>query len=61
MTAVKNTMVSLPADAPSHEPVTWHAIDWRKALGNVRRLQTRIVKAAQAGETGPPLRPIQGV
>jgi RNA-directed DNA polymerase len=29
---------------------TWHAIDWRKTLRNVRRLQARIVKAAQAGK-----------
>ncbi len=48
MTAAKTD--SLPADAPSHESVTWHAIDWRKTLGNVRRLQARIVKATQAGK-----------
>ncbi len=48
MTAVKTD--SLPADARSHESVTWHAIDWRKTLGNVRRLQARIVKATQAGK-----------
>ena len=47
MTAAKTD--SLPADAPSHESVTWHAIDWRKTLSNVRRLQARIVKATQAG------------
>ena len=45
MTAAKTDF--LPADAPSHESVTWHAIDWRKTLGNVRRLQARIVKATQ--------------
>jgi RNA-directed DNA polymerase len=38
------------ADAPSHEPVTWHAIDWHKAWRIVRRLQVRIVKAARAGK-----------
>ncbi len=48
MTAAKTD--SLPADAPSHESVTWYAIDWRKTLGNVRRLQARIVKATQAGK-----------
>jgi len=48
MTAAK--INSLPADAPSHESVTWHAIDWRKTLNNVRRLQARIVKATQAGK-----------
>ncbi len=48
MTAAKTDF--LPADAPSHESVTWHAIDWRKTLGNVRRLQARIVKATQAGK-----------
>ena len=54
MTAVKTD--SLPADAPSHESVTWHAIDWRKTLSNVRRLQARIVKATQAND-GVLLRP----
>lgn len=48
MTAAKTD--SLPADAPSHESVTWHAIHWRKTLSNVRRLQARIVKATQAGK-----------
>jgi hypothetical protein len=50
MTAAVNAMAFKLADAPSHATVTWHAIDWRKALGNVRRLQARIVKAAQAGK-----------
>jgi RNA-directed DNA polymerase len=50
MTAVENAIASKLADAPSHEIVTWHAIDWRKALRNVRRLQARIVKAVQAGK-----------
>ena len=30
----------------------WHAIDWRKAHRNVRRLQARIVQATQAGRWG---------
>ncbi len=55
MTAAKTD--SLPADAPSHESVTWHAIDWRKTLGNVRRLQARIVKATHPDYDGVLLRP----
>ena len=50
MTAAMNIAVPLLADAPSHDVVTWHAIDWRKATRNVRRLQARIVKAVQAGK-----------
>ena len=46
MTAKKN------AGAASREEVDWHAIDWRKAHRNVRRLQTRIVKATQEGRWG---------
>jgi hypothetical protein len=33
--------------APSHEDLSWHAIDWRAVHSNVRRLQARIVKATQ--------------
>ena len=40
------------AGATSHGQVDWHAIDWRKANRNVRRLQTRIVKATQEGRWG---------
>jgi RNA-directed DNA polymerase len=50
MTAATNALAFKPADAPSHKAIQWHAIDWRKALRNVRRLQVRIVKATQAGE-----------
>ena len=32
--------------------VPWHAINWRKAHRTVRRLQARIVKAAQEGRWG---------
>jgi RNA-directed DNA polymerase len=35
--------------APSHEEVQWHSIDWASCHRNVRRLQTRIVKATQEG------------
>jgi RNA-directed DNA polymerase len=50
MTAAEHAIASKPADAPSHEAGQWHAIDWRKTVCIVRRLQTRIVKAAQAGK-----------
>ncbi len=40
------------AGAVSHEDVGWHAIDWQKVHETVRRLQARIVKAAQAGKWG---------
>ncbi len=46
------TAAVVPAGAVSHREVNWHAIDWRKAHRNVRRLQVRIVKAAQAGRWG---------
>jgi RNA-directed DNA polymerase len=36
------------AGAPIPE-ATWYSVNWRKALGNVRRLQVRIVKAVQQG------------
>src|SRR5215471_16835109 len=35
--------------APSHQDVQWHRIDWASCHQQVRRLQTRIVKATQAG------------
>ena len=38
-----------PVGAVSHEPDGWHAINWRAANENVRRLQARIVKATKAG------------
>jgi len=38
------------ADAVSRNTIGWHAIDWQEAHENVRRLQARIVKAAQAGK-----------
>jgi RNA-directed DNA polymerase len=43
------TVTSEPVGAVSHEPEGWHAIDWRAVSENVRRLQTRIVKATKAG------------
>jgi hypothetical protein len=40
------------AGASFHTAVEWHTIDWSKVHHNVRRLQTRIVKAVQAGRWG---------
>jgi len=42
----------MAAGAPSHDPVTWHTIDWYQAHRTVRRLQARIVKATQEGRWG---------
>jgi RNA-directed DNA polymerase len=38
--------------APFDGVTDWHAIDWKSANDNVRRLQTRIVKATKAGKWG---------
>lgn len=38
------------AGASLRTPVDWHAVNWRKAYRNVRRLQARIVKAMKAGQ-----------
>jgi len=40
------------AGAPSHGATHWHGIDWAKCGREVRRLQTRIVKATQEGRHG---------
>jgi len=48
----KQTEESTTAGAASHMITDWHAIDWYKAHRNVRRLQTRIVKATQEGKWG---------
>ena len=37
------------ACASSYGPVQWPDIDWAQCIRNVRRLQTRIVKATQSG------------
>lgn len=50
MTAVTEAATMPLADAPFYTGMSWHAIDWRKATRNVRRLQVRIVKAVQAGK-----------
>jgi RNA-directed DNA polymerase len=38
--------------ASFHGVTDWHAIDWKSANHNVRRLQARIVKATQEGKWG---------
>src|SRR5205807_8702397 len=38
--------------APFHGVTDWHAIDWKSAHRNVRRLQARIVKATQEKRWG---------
>lgn len=48
--------ITYPTDAPTNEsidkksPLKWHAILWKNVNRNVRRLQTRIVKAMKAGK-----------
>jgi RNA-directed DNA polymerase len=44
--------VATTTGAASREPQRWHAIHWRKAHREVRRLQARIVKATQEGRWG---------
>lgn len=46
------TAVQALAGAPSHNDIDWNQINWRKVKCNVRRLQTRIVKAIEAGRWG---------
>jgi RNA-directed DNA polymerase len=38
------------ANGPEDEPAGWHAVDWRAAEDNVRRLRQRIFTASQAGD-----------
>ncbi|EJQ8147184.1 group II intron reverse transcriptase/maturase [Salmonella enterica subsp. enterica serovar Newport] len=38
--------------APSHQRMEWHDINWAKCHREVRRLQTRIVKATKEGRYG---------
>src|SRR5713226_5010082 len=52
MTATLPAQAENGAGAASHDPVDWHAIDWRRVKQTVRRLQARIVKATQAGRWG---------
>jgi RNA-directed DNA polymerase len=48
--------VALATGAASRESQVGHAIDWRKAHREVRRLQARIVKATQFVEKPRPSR-----
>src|SRR6202011_1159474 len=41
-----------PPGASSHEAREWHSIRWHQLHRNVRRLQSRIVKATQEGKWG---------
>jgi len=44
--------VGIATGAASRDPQAWHAINWRKAHREVRRLQARIVKATQEERWG---------
>jgi RNA-directed DNA polymerase len=47
------TFVSDPSiGATTDSTLTWHQINWRQAERTVRRLQTRIAQATQAGKWG---------
>ena len=46
------TIAKTGPGAPSDEGVAWHSIDWKATHANVKRLQARIAKAAQAGRRG---------
>src|SRR5258707_3803831 len=52
-TETTETGVSDPSvGATTNALVGWHQINWRQAERNVRRLQTRIAQATQAGKWG---------
>jgi RNA-directed DNA polymerase len=52
-TETTETLVSDPSvGAPTDTQLAWHQINWRRAERNVRRLQTRIAQATQAGKWG---------
>ena len=52
MTAPPTAPAARRAGAASRATVDWHQIDWRRVNQHVRRLQARIVKAAQEGRWG---------
>lgn len=56
MTGTEATVITSAAKpvtgAPSDKRVDWHSIDWKATHANVKRLQARIAKAAQAGKQG---------
>jgi hypothetical protein len=39
-------------NGPEDAPFDWHAIDWRRVEGDVRRLRQRIFAASKAGDLG---------
>jgi RNA-directed DNA polymerase len=47
---VDKGVASVAAGASLRDPVDWHSINWKKAHRNMRRLQTRIVKALKTGK-----------
>ena len=52
-TETTGTTISDPSvGATTDIPITWHQINWRQAERIVRRLQTRIAQATQAGKWG---------
>src|SRR5512135_2234209 len=52
-TETTGTTISDPSvGATTDTPITWHQINWRQAERTVRRLQTRIAQATQAGKWG---------
>ena len=59
MTVMNQTTMAMPVSpsvsstgAPARAADAWHDMDWRQVNRHVPRLQTRIVKAAQAGRWG---------
>jgi RNA-directed DNA polymerase len=46
------TAENILTGASSHTEIDWHSIDWKQVHRNVRRLQTRMVKAIQEGRWG---------
>ena len=49
---MKEELQESSTGASFHGVTDWHAIDWKSASCNVRRLQTRIVKATQEKRWG---------
>jgi RNA-directed DNA polymerase len=45
-----STAVVGVVNGPEDDPLDWHAIDWRAAEEDVRRLRQRIFTASQAGD-----------
>jgi len=45
-----DTAAAAVVNGPEDEPSGWHAVDWRVAEDNVRRLRQRIFTASQAGD-----------